>query len=50
MDDQELRMHAATWARHIRPDHPVWKEAELEKPIPPKEMEVEAASRWTDQR
>ncbi|MCP4940871.1 MAG: hypothetical protein GY924_02665 [Planctomycetaceae bacterium] len=48
--DRELRTHAATWALIMRPNHPLLKEAELEKAVPPKKMELEAAPLWTDQR
>ncbi len=48
--DREIRTHAATWALIMRPNHPLLKEAELEKAVPPKKMELEAAPLWTDQR
>jgi spermidine synthase len=48
--DPELQTHAATWTLIMRPDHPLWKEAELKQAIPPKKMELDAAPLWTDQR
>ncbi len=48
--NRELRQHAATWALIMRPNHPLWEEAELENAIPAKKMEIEAAPRWTHQR
>ena len=50
LGDRQRGTHAATWAVIMRPDHPLWKEAELEQAIPPEKMELETAPLWTDQR
>ena len=48
--DEHLGTHAATWALIMRPNHPLWKAAELKQATPPKQIELDSAPLWTDQR
>ena len=48
--NEQLGTNAATWALIMRPNHPLWKAAELEQATPPQKMELDSAPLWTDQR